>query len=753
MANILTFKCTPVRQTFCSKDESYRIYATECYDKTIKTNSYGNVSILGSLPELSMDVEYTVKAVEENGKYGMSYRVKSIHRDKPLSDDGVRLFLEEILPYSQVEEIMKSYPNIIDLVLNDKMDEIDLSKLYNIKHERIKIIQRKILENFKFAEVIESFHGLLDFRMVKELYEHFKSVEKIKKEIQLNPYDVICSVLDLPFKKADAFLLSFEKKCNENEDSDIKFKEPLKSSKSRMEACMMHCLGENEFNGNTKMLLKGLKTKCSVLTKECIDKFDIVITDSAKFYIKDEFISKRTTYDSELYISSKIKEALILEQDVWNFNIENYVKTDEMELTDKQTEAIKNVLFYKVSILNGFGGSGKTASTTALVKLLKDHNKSITLLAPTGRASKVLSSYTSYTASTIHRLLYSLKSMKIETIDTDIVIVDEFSMCDVFVFEWLLTYIDFKRTKLMIIGDSAQLSSVGAGNCLHDLLNSQSIPTVWLDKIFRYGIGGVMTCATKTRQCEEFIEVKTGSQIIGEDKGYIFHHSIDSKTTMALIKKTYAKLLEKTPAEDILILSPYNIGENGSSVINKLVQPIANIKSLSSETFLESDNQRFYEGDLILQTKNNYKSQKFVNEGFDTNDSIEMSHKYGEDFNQTLICNGDVGKIERIYKTYCLINFDGIKVVYDTFELETCKLGYSISITKSQGGNAKYVILITAKDHETNLSSNQLYVGQTRAREKVIHIGNVSTVNKCVKKKDEESRLTWLRELLEDEAC
>jgi exodeoxyribonuclease V alpha subunit len=217
---------------------------------------------------------------------------------------------------------------------------------------------------------------------------------------------------------------------------------------------------------------------------------------------------------------------------------------------------------------------------------------------------------------------------------------------------------------------------------------------------------------------------------------------------MALIKKTYSKLLEKTPAEDILILSPYNVGENGSTVINKMVQPIANIKSIGNDKFLESDNQKFYEEDLILQTKNNYKSMQYVNMGFDMNESIEMSYKYGEEYNQTLICNGDVGKIERIYKNYCLINFDGVKVVYSNFELETCKLGYSMSITKSQGGNAKYVILITAKEHESNLSSNQLYVGETRAREKVVHIGNVSTVNKCVKKKDEETRMTWLKEML-----
>lgn len=749
--NIVTFKCVPIRQTFCAKDESYRIYATECFDSSIKTNSYGNVSILGSIPELTMDVEYTVKAIEEsNSRYGSSYKIKSIHRDKPLSEDGVRLFLEEILPFSQASEIMKSYPNIIELVLNDRMDEVDLNKLHNIKHERIKVVQRRILENFKFAEVIESFHGLLDFRMVKELYNHFKSVDKIKKEIKSSPYHVVCSVLDMSFKRADMFLLAFEKRCEEDGASEFKFKEPLITSKSRMEACMVSCLEENEFKGNTKMLIKGLRTKCNAITKECMDKFDDVISNSDKFYTDNTFVSKTTTYESELYIAEKLKKALELEPDVWNFDISQYIKTEDMELTNKQIDSIKNVLFNKVSVLNGFAGSGKTATTTTLVKILQDNNKSITLLAPTGRASKVLSSYTLYPASTIHRLLYSLKSMKIDTIDTDIVIVDEFSMCDVFVFEWLLTHINFSRTKLMIIGDSAQLSSVGAGNCLHDILNSETIPTTSLDKIFRYGVGGVMTCATKTRECEEFLELKGGSQIIGEDKGYIFHHSIETKTTMALIKKIYSKLLEKTPAEDILILSPYNVGEHGSTIINKIVQPIANIKSIDCDKFLESDNQRFYEGDLVLQTKNNYKSLQFVNSGFDMNESIEMSYQDGEEYNQVLICNGDVGKIEKIYKTYCLINFDGIKVVYSNFELETCKLGYSRSIMRSQGGNAKYVILITAKEHMANLNSNQLYVGETRARDKVYHIGDVSTVNKSVKIKSEESRLTWLKEMLEN---
>jgi ATP-dependent exoDNAse (exonuclease V) alpha subunit len=405
--------------------------------------------------------------------------------------------------------------------------------------------------------------------------------------------------------------------------------------------------------------------------------------------------------------------------------------------------AIQNVMDYNISVLNGFSGAGKSFTTKTLVSILKDNDKSVTLLAPTGRAGKVLRGYANHPASTIHRLLYSLP--KEDMICTDVVVVDEVSMADVFLFSWLLSKIDLSCTKLLLIGDSAQIPSVNAGNILHDIMNSNVIPLITLTEIFRYGKGGVMTVATNTRLQKRFLKEQEGAQIIGEDKGYIFYHTTSPKNAITLVKQFYLKMLEKNPPEDILLLSPYNIGACGSQVINSVIQPIANPQSVNNSVFIETTDNKFYVGDLVLQTKNNYKSKRFVNSGWDRDDSMEQSLD-SED--NVLISNGDIGKVEYIGDGKCIINFDDIKIVYDKFDMGTCRLGYSISTTKSQGGNAKNVILVTMPEHERNLNSNLMYVGQSRAREKVCHVGSYATVNRALLVKAENDRKTHLKQLL-----
>jgi len=179
-----------------------------------------------------------------------------------------------------------------------------------------------------------------------------------------------------------------------------------------------------------------------------------------------------------------------------------------------------------VSMLNGFGGSGKSATTKSVIDMLKDNDKSFCLFAPTGRAAKVLAEFTKEHASTIHRGLSYIPPEwgynEEHKLPYDVVVVDEFGMCDVFLMKHLLEAIDFNKTKLLMVGDSAQLPSVGAGNVFFDLINSKLIPIVSLTQIFRYGTGGILTVATKTRNCEKFLEDSQKPQVFGDDKGYYF---------------------------------------------------------------------------------------------------------------------------------------------------------------------------------------------------------------------------------------
>ena len=391
-----------------------------------------------------------------------------------------------------------------------------------------------------------------------------------------------------------------------------------------------------------------------------------------------------------------------------------------------------------ICILNGFSGSGKSQTTNAIIEMLKDNNKSFCLFAPTGRAAKVLAEYAKEPASTIHRGLaymppewgYNEKCK----LPYDVIIIDEFGMCDVFLTKHILEAIDFSKTKLLMIGDSAQIPSINAGNVFYDLINSNIIPIVSLTQIFRYGEGGILTVATKTRNSEIFLTNSLKPQIFGEDKSYVFVHTPQEKVINSVIK-IYNKLLHKGYLkEDVMVLSTYNIGDYGTLILNKHLQPISNDNVDKQEKYIQIGDIKFYENDMIIQTVNNYKAIKYNEEYINEDDEI-------------FVANGEIGTIIKIEYNKIIIQFDEI-VIYDKNDLINIKLAYSIGTIKSQGGQAKIVIMITPKAHTYMLNSNLIYVAQTRAKQKVFHLGEIETVNRAIKKKADFNRKTYLKDIL-----
>jgi exodeoxyribonuclease V alpha subunit len=586
---------------------------------------------------------------------------------------------------------------------------------------------------------------MISFTIIRELYSEYQDADEVKNRIAEDPYGTLRG--SMGFKTADKILIDFEKECNQMDDPPIKFKDSLTSSSMRMEASINHVLESNEMNGNTKIVVNELKKQCKHLTPECMIKFDNVLANGESIVYQGGFVSRKIAYDAEIYIAKKLLD-MVQSDNIWDLDLSNF--NNEYGMTEQQLNVIKNVGMFNVSICNGGAGTGKSYSTKTLVEILQKNKKTITICAPTGKASKVVKGYTGHEASTIHRLLYSLKddSGFTHTINSDIVIIDEMSMPDIFLFKWLLESVDLKKTKLLMIGDSAQISSIGAGNILHDILNSSIIPTTILDKVFRYGEGGIMTVATNTKFGKPSFENKSGVQILGKNKDYMFIQSSNPKHSFKTTIELYSKLLKTYSPEDIVVMSPYNVGELGSIAFNNALQPLANPDSTKSDLFIESNKNKFYVGDMVMQTKNNYKSQPYIpNIGWDENDSIIES--YMTEGMTKPIFNGDIGKVIKIVGDFALIDFDGIKVVYASPELLTCQRAYSINTYKLQGSNARIVILVTGKEHERNMTSNLLYVAQTRAREKVYHIGDVSTINKAVGKKDELDRLTYLKDFLQ----
>lgn len=745
MDKILDFKCTPERLVFNS--EEYKIYG--CSVNTIEypdiqIGKYNTATVKGNVQELNLGIEYLVKAKEISDKYGVGYEVINIKREKPATLATTRNFLYEILTPNQTDVLLSVYPDIVERIINNKLDDIDLNKTKGIKQYTFDVIKKKVIENFKLADLVEEFKGLFSMSIIKKLYDKYPSVEKIKEVIRKEPYECLCRLSGIGFKTADSMLLTLEKESRESIAKGGKpilfFGFDLPTSYQRAKACVDYILDENETNGNTYVKFSELRKQCEILIPEAITNLPMILKgDNDVYFDRDTLrISKLNTYNTEKYIGETINNALTINTK-WDCDCSKFGSLDGFDLTEDQRKTSEYMCKYNLVMLVGYGGAGKSSSTQAFVNMLKEYNKSYLLLAPTGRAAKVLSGFTKEDAMTIHRGLGYMPPNVWEynqenPLPYDTVIVDEFSMVDVFLFRQLLEAIDFNKTKLLLIGDDAQIPSVGAGNVLFDLLNSNKIPTVKLDKIFRYGKGGLMTVATDTRNGEAYLdkEKKSGIQAFGEDSSYIFMGMTQDKIVDYTVK-LYKKLLTQSyTIDDIAVLSCYNVGDYGTVELNKRLQNSVNPNPEAKITFGETE---FRLNDIVMNIVNDYKAVLYNEEFIDKN-------------NTTFIANGESGRVVKILPNAMVVDYDGTLIYCPKGSMSSIKLAYAISTHKSQGGQFKVVILLTPKAHTFMLNSNLLYVGESRAKEKCFHLGEVKTVNTALKKKENFDRKTMLGDFL-----
>lgn len=695
----------------------FKIYAVNVDKKKypeLQQNKYGNISVLGELSDLTLGVEYEFTAEEQDSKYGTSYKVINLKRDLPTTTEGTYLFLSEILTENQAKTLVDNYPNIIQMVKDNNLNDIDFSKLKGIGEKSFEKIKEKIITNYCLMDLVIEFKNVLSMNIIKKIYDEYSSIDKLKEKLKNQPYTTLTRISRIGFKTADSIILQLQK------ENIIDFGYDVKTSADRCLSCVLYLLEENESNGDTKMNLADLRKQCLSLVSACAHHFVDVIKDDNIYYNKDTMdVSLKTTYDCENYIANTILYNLNHTNNVWEYDIEKYRKVGEFELSDEQIQILNVVCKNNISILNGFAGSGKTASTQGLIKMLKDNNKSFLLFSPTGRAAKVLHENTNEPASTIHRGLGYIPPNdwtynQENKLYTNVVIVDEFSMVDIWLFKRLLDAIDFKYTKLLLIGDNAQLPSVSCGNLLHDFMQANIIPTVTLSKIFRYSSGGLMRVATDTRCCKSYLtsSMKSKATTFGDNQDYMFidlPSDLIPKNVVALYKKL---LNNGNSIEDIQVLTAKNVGDCGSVALNGMIQRVAN-PNYGSEVNMKIGDTTYYEGDLILQTVNNYDAE------LDTR-YLSEEDIYDDAVPTAFISNGETGIIKEIYNTYIIADFNGIHVKYYRNDMNMVKLGYAISIHKSQGGGFNKVILCTPQSHTFMLNSNLLYVGLTRMKKSYI---------------------------------
>ncbi len=426
--------------------------------------------------------------------------------------------------------------------------------------------------------------------------------------------------------------------------------------------------------------------------------------------------------------------------------IENHIRSVEertgITYAELQKEAIRRALGEGLLILTGGPGTGKTTTLQGIIRILKEKGETVLLAAPTGRAAKRMSELTGEDAKTLHRLLQAqwdeedkpvfAKNEK-NLLECDAMVVDELSMVDVILFESLLRALPI-GCRLILVGDSDQLPSVGAGNVLGDLIASKEIPTVALREVFRQALeSNIIRSAhqivrgempvLRNRDGDFFFLERKNAQEIG-------------KTILELITARLPQAYGFDAMSEIQVLTPGRKGPLGTAELSPLLQSALNPAG-DGKRELTLGSITFREGDKVIQTKNNYQLP------FEK-DSGEM----GEG-----IFNGDIGTLRRIDKAagYALVEMDDRLVTYDFEQMRELELAYALTVHKSQGNEFEAVILPAFAFAPQLLYRNLLYTAVTRAKKLLIIVGEEEILARMIGNDKKTRRFSGLRQLLEQE--
>lgn len=593
----------------------------------------------------------------------------------------------------------------------------------------------------------EEFERVMDFRTLLSYFTNAQipsmyGVRAWKKYgtealnlIEKNPYILCSSGIELPFMKAEE--LAYQKGV----DPESIF---------RLAAGLKYVLEENASAGHTclpqdKLLEMGVK-----LLKISPDDVRAAIEKETEeenlcVFIKNgrPFVSLRDYYMAERYIANRLAIMNSLSYDT-RINYDDVIDIAEQEnnisYAQKQREAINTALSKGFMVLTGGPGTGKTTTLNAIISLFEQQGIKPLVCAPTGRAAKRASDLTGREAKTIHRLLgvkagtdyIAFDHNEDNLLECDAVIIDEMSMVDVLLFEALLRALPID-CKLIMVGDSDQLPSVGAGNVLHDLIASGTLPVISLTEIFRQAEqSAIVTNAHKI--------VKGEMPVLDNSKDFFFLQSLEfdaaAQLTVDLLTVRLPKAYGLDPISDIQVLSPTRKGPLGTVELNRRLQEELNPKTRDKseiKTFLYT----FRTGDKVMQTKNDY--------------DIEWK-KDGEKGHG--IFNGDIGVITRLNRILgdIEIDFDGRLATYNSAMLDNLELAYAATVHKSQGSEFDAVVLPILGGYDKLYFRNLLYTAVTRAKKLLVIVGSVRRLEFMVSNNRKMNRYTCLKEMLIEES-
>lgn len=680
-----------------------------------------------------------------NSRFGDQFSANSITIVQPNTKDSIYKYLSSGLfkgiGASTASQIVETYGDKSLEVI-----EFEPAKLANIKGISLKkaLACSDAIKNLKQMQstilYLQNYDIGLNFAI--KIYKAYEGATR--SIIEKNPYQMVDDIDGVGFITADriADKLGFDKK-----------------SRFRITAGITYCLIEIAGkNGHTYMPKTQLCREMGKLMghedDEFYERIAQVIDDNVvmgKVVILEnngqEAVMLTKSFLTEKSIAVKIvdmlKETTNIMLDIGQ-DIIMYQKINNIELHESQVQAIENCVAYGVNIITGGPGTGKTTIIKCIIDLLASKGLKVCLCAPTGRASKRLSQATGENAKTIHRLLdLSFKEdgkgyftyNESTKLQEDVIIVDEVSMCDEYVFSSLIKAIK-KGGRLIMVGDKDQLPSVGAGNILNDLIVSQCVPINYLTHIYRQSEDSSIVTNAHL--------INSGKMPILDNKSldFFFDNQQSQNNILSSISTMVTTRLPKftgLKSKDIQVLCPMKKGVAGVENVNIVLQDVLNPQS-SSKKQLKVGVNVFREGDKVIQLVNNYQKE-WVN-------MHEKTAGVG-------VFNGEIGEISEIntVDTCVTILFeDGKSAKYGTDTLDEFSLAYAISVHKAQGSEFDIVVLAITGGNYMIMTKNLLYTAVTRAKKTVVIVGDVESLEKMIANNFTVKRWTMLAEFIKEES-
>ena len=565
--------------------------------------------------------------------------------------------------------------------------------------------------------------------------------ETVYSVLQENPYRLADDISGIGFKIADEIAY----RIGIHTDSDY-----------RIRSGMMYTLLQASRDGHVYLPKEELFQKSSELLgvdSSYMEKHLMDLSVDRKLVQKEKdgeiLVYPTLYYYLELNTARMLKELDILypeEPEMMNKQILQIEKETETVLDEMQKKAVTEAACHGLFILTGGPGTGKTTTINAIIRYFEGQGAEIRLAAPTGRAAKRMTEATGYEAQTIHRLLeltgmpedndQNAQAVHFERnaenpLEADVIIIDEMSMVDIQLMHSLLQAV-IAGTRLILVGDENQLPSVGPGNVLHDIIQSQAFPVIELTKIFRQ--------ASESDIVVNAHKINRGEQILLNNKSrdFFFLKRYDAdiiiRVVIALIQEKLPRYVEAKPF-DIQVLTPMRKGLLGVERLNQILQRYLNPPDAAKKE-RESMHGLLREGDKVMQIRNNYHME------------WEIRGRYGIPIEKGIgIFNGDTGILRTIneFAETAEVEFeDGRWAEYSFKQLEELELAYAITIHKSQGSEYPAVVIPILSGPKMLLNRNLLYTAVTRARKCVTVVGSEETLREMIRNEKQQQRYSSL---------